>query len=139
MSTETDDRITMAHMKILNTKNKFLNSESFKNMIIVFGMAISLFTITSFDTISQADASAKNIENQEFHENATVSQADSNYQSNATKDDQKLKTHHNFIASYLLQESSVKRNAKKADTEGNFVGGILRLHKIIITKTLGSF
>ena len=32
---------------------------------------------------------AKNIENQEFHENATVSQADSNYQSNATKDDQK--------------------------------------------------
>ena len=101
--------------------------------------AISLFTITSFDTISQADASAKNIENQEFHENATVSQADSNYQSNATKDDHKLKTHHNFIASYLLQESSVKRNAKKADTEGNFVGGILRLHKIIITKTLGSF
>lgn len=139
MSTETDGRITMLHMKILTNNPKFLNSDTFKNIIIVFGMALSLFTITSFDTFTQAETGTNQIENQEADENLLVSQADLGSQSIAVKDDQKQKTHHNFIASYLLQESSVKRKAKKPRLEENFIGSILRLHKTIITKAMGSF
>ena len=139
MSTETDGRITMVHMKILNSKNRFLKSELFKNMVIVFGMALSLFTITSFDTISQADTSSDKLESHQVDERTAISQVKSDYQSDVLTDNQKQKTHHNFIASYLLQESSVKRKTTKSENDGNFVNSILRLHKIIITKTFGSF
>jgi len=116
-----------------------LNSNTFKNMVIVFGMAISLFTIISFDSVSQADATSTNIENQEINENSIVSQARLNDETNTSESEQKLKTHHNFIASYLLQESSVKRKSKKPKVQGDLIGHIIHLHKIILTKAVGFF
>ena len=139
MNTETDDRFTMLRMKIYNNKLKFLSSNTFKNIIIVFGMALSLFTITSFDTVSQADATATNIENQEFDEELMDSNVQLDSESATQKNNQKIKTHHNFIASYLLQESSGKRKIKKTDDQGDFIGHIIQLHKIIISKALGPF
>ena len=139
MSTKTDDRIIMLSMKKFINNLKFLNSDVFKNMVIVFGMALSLFTITSFDTISHAGAGSETIENQVIEKTDVVSQTELNNQPDISIASQKTKTHHNFIASYLLQESSVKRQPKKSEVEENFIGDILKIHKVIISRSLRFF
>ena len=129
----------MLHMKISNRKLNFFGSNTFKSMVIVFGMCLSLFCITSFDSISGTMEIADNGVNPEMTEVKLVEQQAIQKDKSSFPHEQKVKTHHNFIASYLLQESSVKRENKKTNNKQNIVGHLVQLHKIIISKTIGSF
>lgn len=126
----------MVHMKSRSSITKFLNSNTFKNSVIVFGMCLSLFTITSFDGISESRKSnskivAQESDNSDQQELLRPDQSDS-------KQVQKQKASHNFIASYLLQESSTKREDKKSNSEGKIINHLFHLQKIIISKTFGA-
>lgn len=129
----------MVHMNISKGEFNFFGSNTFKNMIIVFGMCLSLFTITSFDFISGTREIVDNSDNPEMTEVISVEKQALQGDKSSSPNEQKVKTHYNFIASYLLQESSVKRETKKTSNEQNIVSHLLQLHKIIISKTIGSF
>ncbi|MCK5467582.1 MAG: hypothetical protein KAI99_03715 [Cyclobacteriaceae bacterium] len=110
-----------------------------KNFIIVFGVCLSLFTISSFDNwISVTQASVVQ-EIQELKDSKTEELPNNIEEICITQHEPKLKTHHNFIASYLLQESSFERKNKKSKEQGGFLSHLKQLHKIIITQTLGLF
>ena len=127
-------------MKPLTNTLKFLESNTAKNMIIVFGVALSIFTITSFESVSNTnkDLSAKEeVKQPNTEEMEVVGETDSEKPS--VINSKKSKTHHNFIASYFLQESSIKRERKTADSEVGTVGKILHIHKMLMSAVVSSF
>lgn len=130
----------MSHMKFLNRTFGYLDTNSFKNMVIVFGVCLSLFTITSYDSLSNSFQSSS-ISSDGLTTDEIVAQQEDleNTDNTGPITEQKLKTHHNFIASYFLQESSIKREKKTSKEREEFIGQFLQLHKIIISKTFGSF
>lgn len=122
-----------------NQKHIFPKSNRVKNLVIVFGVCISLFTISSFNNWISATEASIALEIQELKE-CKSGQSPSNVEEiRATPYEPKLKGHHNFIASYLLQESSFERKNKKFKEQSDFLGHLKQLHKIIITQTLGTF
>lgn len=108
-------------------------------MVIVFGVCLSLFTITSYNSLSNSSQSSSNInESLATDENVAQHEELNNIENTGPIADQKLKTHHNFIASYFLQESSIKREKKTSKEREEFIGQFIQLHKIIISKAFGS-
>ena len=134
-----DDRITMLQMKSSNQEHIFQRTNRFKNLVIVFGVCLSLFMILSFNNwISSTEASvAQDI--QKLEEIKPERQLQNTKEIAVVKGNLKLKTHHNFIASYLLQESSFERKNTKSKEQQNLVGHLKQLHKIIITQALRLF
>jgi hypothetical protein len=106
---------------------------------MIFGVCISLFAITSFESLSNSSQKYESINNQECQIVNSDAQSNSQLDNNSDKREQKLKTHHNFIASYLLQESSIKRESKKMVAQGNFIRNLKHVHKTIIVHTIGLF
>ena len=129
----------MLEMKTSNKKHIFLATNRFKNSVIVTGVCLSIFMILSFNNwISSTEASVvQNI--QRLEEIKPEGQLQNTKEIAVAQRNIKFKTHHNFIASYLLQESSFKRKNKKSEEHQNFVSHLKQLHKIIITQTLRSF
>jgi hypothetical protein len=127
--------------QIISSNHKQISPKAnrIKNFIIVFGVCLSLFTILSFNnwkSVTQASVA------QEIHElkDCKSGELPNNIKGKCVvQHEQKLKTHHNFIASYLLQESSFERKNKKSKEQGGFLSHLKQLHKIIITQALGSF
>jgi hypothetical protein len=123
-------------MKNLRFNTNFLESNIFKNSVITFGMCLSLFTITSFDTISGKEQSSKNA----IHATQSLSlnheQTGSDKLAESSKKESSQITHHNFIASYLLEESSAKKETKNTESEIKILGQLLQLHKTIIATAI---
>lgn len=117
-----------------NNNQTLKHTNYLKNLIVVFGVCLSFLTVTSFnnwassDDASIAQASQCIVDDQAINEKETPT----------TQQEQKFRTHHNFIASYLLQESSFERKINKTEERGNFISNLKQLHKVIITQTLGS-
>lgn len=110
----------------------------FKNLVIVVGVFLSLLTFTSGNNWEiyindEADGKAGKL---------IVSNAGSDQNNGKeltdSKNEQKLKTHHNFIASYLLQESTFSRKSEKNKEQSNFFTNLKQIHKIIIVQMLGA-
>lgn len=132
---DADNLITMPHMKSTNKSQTLKQTIHLKNLIVLFGVCLCFLTVTSFnnwsssDDASSAQGSQRIVEDQVIHKKEIPT----------AKQEQKFRTHHNFIASYLLQESSFERKIKKTEDRGDFFSNLKQLHKVIITQTLGSF
>lgn len=129
------NRITFSNMKILNKKQSFSKTNNFKRLIIVFGACLGLFTISSFDSWNLTNETSK-VQGVEActSEKASVKILELNIDA-----EPKTIMHHNFIASFLLQESSFERKNKKSKEQNNFFSHLKQLHKMLITQALGSF
>ena len=125
--------------KNINQKLWYLSGNGFKNAIIVFGFCISILTITSYDSISNSSQSGI----VSSHRTAEVQKPESHdalkIEKKTLKKEQKSNNYHNFIASYLLRESSFKRKNKKSSEENSFLRSLRDLHKTIFVNALGSF
>lgn len=116
-------------------KQRILQMNHLKNYILVFGVCLCFLTITSFNNWSSSDNTACSqvvqceLENQSKNVQKTL----------VAPKETKFKARHNFIASYLLQESSFERKTKNTEEKGSFFSNLKQLHKIIISQTLGSF
>jgi len=110
----------------------------FKNLVIILGVFLSLLTFTSFNNWG------KSVDTQDDGkvENLIVSNAGSDQKNGneltVSKNEQKLKAHHNFIASYLLQESTFSRKSEKNKEQSNLFTNLKQIHKIIIVQMLGA-
>jgi len=135
----TDNRYFMSLMKPLKRTLNYLDSNTFKNMIIVFGVALSLFTITSFESISNPSVNSMTGDKSQTQCDEKINEENSAIQKTDINVSKKAKTHHNFIASYFLQESSIKRERKKSEEGVDHMSRILQLQKIIISSTLALF
>lgn len=126
-------------MKPLTNTLKFLDSDTAKNVIIFFGFVLSIFTITSFDSFSNSEKefSVNEIQQSLIDQKGDIEEA--MLDNASVNNSKKAKTHHNFIASYFLQESSIKRERKTPDNEVGTAEKILYLHKILMSAVISSF
>ena len=129
----------MLQMKSSNQEHIFQRTNRFKNLVILFGVCLSLFMILSFNNWIMVTQASVAQEVQKFEEDKPEGQLQNTKEIAVAQRNIKFKTHHNFIASYLLQESSFKRKNKKSEEHQNFVSHLKQLHKIIITQTLRLF
>jgi hypothetical protein len=122
-------------MILENQKQTLSKTNHTKNFIILFGACICLLTITSFNNwISSNEANAT-----QGIQCTLETQVKIDKDTPSLKEEQKFKSHHNFIASYLLQESSFERKIKKTEERQDFFSNLKQLHKIIISQTSGLF
>jgi hypothetical protein len=124
-------------MKNLRFNTDFLDSHIFKNSVITFGMCLSLFTITSFDSTSGDDQQSVNIDQQELQSATQICPSESTLVYDESKEENSQKTHHNFIASYLLEESSAKKETERTETDVKLFSQLLQLHKTIMAVAIG--
>ena len=106
-----------------------------KNMVIVFGIFLSLLAFTSFTNWSNSIDTIDNENSEELMINVNSVQSEV-LETVSIVNESKLKTHHNFIASYLLQESNFSRKVERNKDENNFFTNLKQLHKIIISQAL---
>lgn len=118
-----------------NKNQKLKDTNYLKKLIVVFGVCLSLLTVTSFSNWSSSDDEPIAQGSYCIVEDQAINEKDQP----PAQQEQKFRTHHNFIASYLLQESSFERKIKKTEERGDFFSNLKQLHKVIITQTLGSF
>ena len=133
---------TIDTMKDLNKTVTVLSSNTFKNSIIAFGFCLSIFTITSFDNLSAQTENtfAEHINAEQMVEsNLGESNSSGAITNTQQSEDQQLRTHRNFIASYFLQESSVKRDKKREDKQGDVIGHLLQLPKVVFKNAISVF
>ena len=129
----------MLQMKSSNQEHIFQRTNRFKNLVIVFGVCLSLFMILSFNNwimVTQATVAQEIQKSENVKPEGQLQKAK---EIAVVKSNLKLKTHHNFIASYLLQESSFERKNTKSEEQQNLVSRLKQLHKIIITQALRLF
>ena len=126
-------------MNTLKRILKYTNSNTSRNAIIIFGFCVSFITITSFESISNTKQSDLAVYNQEKILDDFDAQKGCDCEKEEAKSNQKIKTRHNFIASYLLQESSRKRENKKANQEGSLIRSLIDIHRTIIVNAVGLF
>lgn len=129
----------MSLMNTLNKKLKYLDSNAFKNMIIIFGFCISFITITSFESVSNSSQSDVDLINKDKNIEVYTNQKVKRSDKKTIQSKQKIKARHNFIASYLLQESSHKRENNKTSQEGSFFRNLKHIQKTIIVNAVESF
>lgn len=129
----------MSHMVSSNQKHIFTKTNRFKNVVIFFGLCLSLFMISFCNNWIFSTETSITREIQELKDCKSEELPGNVEELHVTSQELKLKTHQNFIASYLLQESSFERKNKMSKEEGGFLSHLKHLHKIIISKTLGSF
>ena len=127
----------MSLMKKIRFNTGFLDSNFFKNAVITFGMCLSLFTITSFDSVSGKDHPSQQAASMEQSADSNSNQQESRSLTDQPAKQNVQKTHHNFIASYLLEESSAKKEEKNPESEIKILGQLLQLHKTIVTLAIG--
>ena len=131
-SGELDNHFTMSHM---NSENQIKSGTNrLKNLLIVFGVCLSLFTITSFNNWG---SSTEPIVAQEIQglENCTSEQPEVNViHAKFAQNNPTFKTHHNFIVSYLLQDTSFERKNKNSKVQADLLSNLKQLHKIILSQ-----
>lgn len=109
----------------------------FRNLVIIFGTCLGLFMISSFDNWKPSDEASVDNSNQEL--NASKLEIQTSFtEVKASQQASKLKTHHNFIVSYLLQEHSNERDSKKSKDRTDFLSNLRQLHTIISSRIFGA-
>jgi hypothetical protein len=102
--------------------------------VIVFGICLSFLAFTSADEWSDSSSSKEAYKVKQISVNSESAQQ---VEVQETKQ-QRTFTHYNFIASYLIQESSINRQTKEKREERNFLANLKQIHRIIFSNTLGS-
>lgn len=127
-------------MSIINNFKKalgLLQRNGFKNSIIIFGFCVCIITITSYDSISNVGQS-KFTRGEEV-QGVVDGESQNDQMKSLSKKEHKISNPHNFIASYLLQESSQKRERNSKNEESNLFRNLRQLHKTIFIKVVGLF
>lgn len=134
-----DNQIIMSQTKPSYHKHTLQKANRFKNLVILFGVCLGLFMILSFNSwISVTQASVAQ-EIQKPDENKPEEHLQNIDEISVAQRNLKIKTHHNFIASYLLQESSFERKNKNSEEHRNLISQLKQLHKIIISQAFRLF
>ncbi len=133
MNQGQDNRYTMSPLNLNSKKGAVHKSNKFKNIIIVFGMGLSLLIVSS---TTRGVISAEEKITSEIREfNKCEKMNETSIENKVANDNQNNKSHHNFIASYLLHESGYERKNKKSKEHGKLLGNIIKFHKFIISHT----
>ena len=111
-------------MKPLNNNLILYRSNKFKNLSIILGVFLSIFLVSSYNS-------------QDGSENSLVKSEIPNIEQNSidktiSNENQSTK-YHNFLASYFMQESSVKRENRKTEEKRSVFNNLKDLHHIITT------
>jgi hypothetical protein len=134
--TENRQPITMSHTKF--KKQIYQQRKQLRFIILMLGVSVSVFAITS--NCNKISASGRALEEVKVqlisNDNSSESTA---IMSETTVNDTKpkYKIHHNFIVSYLFQESSIERVNKNPNGQSPFVSNLKQMHQVIIKHTLG--
>lgn len=94
---------TMTDLSSTNKSIKNKKTHLHKNLILIFGIGISLIVISSFFPFTETGLNNVQKSNErapKIHESDTVALINQN-----------RKMHHNFLASYLMQESGLDRKS----------------------------
>lgn len=130
----TGNRYNVSNMKVSEQSANTKNKAYFKNLVIAFGVCLSFLTFTSADNWS---SNAAAVDENQITEVALNTEANQSAEIKGS-DEQRSFTHYNFIASYLIQESSINRQSKEKKEKRSFMANLKQIHKIIMSNTLGS-
>ena len=130
----------MSTINIFKKTFRSLSSNGFKNAIIIFGFCVSIITITSYDSISNNGPSdlAMIVDTQHMPDVSSMACEQEN-ENVILRKEHKVSNRHNFIASYLLQESSHKRERNSSDEGRNFFSNLRHLHETILVNFASMF
>jgi len=134
--TENRQPITMSYTKF--KKQIYQQQKQLRFIILMLGVSVSVFAITfSNNKISASDRAVEEVKVQFIGND--ISSESTAIMSETTVDHTKpkYKIHHNFIVSYLFQESSFERVNKNTDGQSPFVSNLKQMHQVIINHTLG--
>lgn len=115
-----------------STKN-FLN-----NFLVVVGICISLIAVTYLSNGQPASDPNLSKDNTELI-TADEESAGTTCTTNVEENQAQVKTHHNFIVSYLLQDNSIDRNTVNSPAQTDLLSNLKQVHKIIISQSIGLF
>ena len=133
----TDNWIIMSIINDFKRALGLLQRNGFRNAIIIFGFCVCIIAITSYDSISNVGQS-KFITSEEFH-GVVEGESQNDQMKSLSKKEHKISNPHNFISSYLLQESYQKRERNSKNEESNLFRNLRQLHKTIFIKVVGLF
>jgi len=118
-------------MKLLKSIAIFQRSSKFRNYSIVLGMILGFFLISSLRT---GEVSFTNIPDETMVK-SEFSAADAI----ANESTEQSTKYHNFLASYFLQESTVKRTARKKEERESVFTNFKDVHNIIVSRMWSIF
>ena len=95
------------------------------------GLSLLIVSSTTRGVISAEEKITKEIK--EFNKCEKLNQT--SIENTEAIENQNNKSHHNFIASYLLHESAFERKNKKSKEHSKLLGNIIQFHKFIISHT----
>ena len=124
-------------MKSSNKISILYSSNKFRNVLLIFGVCVSIVLISSFRNSNQTNPELVAQFAQLSIEAGLDSFSDEENQ-DALSDPKSVK-YHNFLASYFLQESSVERTSKRSGEDRELLSSLKGFHNIIISKTLSYF
>lgn len=125
-------------MKSLRSTLILYQSNIFKNTSIVLGVFLSVFLVSSFrsdDGLKAVSGTQGDLKVEQLEGEAL------NIDSDEILLTKKSTKYHNFLASYFLQESSVKRTNKKEEEaqSRNILSNLKDFHNIITSKRSSLF
>lgn len=124
-------------MKFNIKKQTISKKDHIRSLLLVFGACLGLFTVSSFNSWNSAPETLPVEDVKELVSCNSEAQSSRFVEINDTIEPKAI-MHRNFIASYLLQESSFERKSKKTNQQHNFFSHLKQLRKIIGTQTFGS-
>jgi hypothetical protein len=115
-----------------NDKHIHSQQSRMRLVVFIFGASLTVFMIYfSGDKIS-ASGRALLESGLQFTENDMAIDLQSSVGEVTIEDTRrKFKAHHNFIVSYLFQESSFERKNRNAETNTDFVSNIKQVHQLV--------
>ncbi len=128
----------MERMKYSIQQQGNRDTNRFKNYIIALGVCLSFLTFTSFNNWNQSSPVINDQNEVGLQMDDKTNQQESKEALTDNGSKPVVNSHHNFIASFLLQESSIKRTSNREKELKGVFSSIKQLHKLIITKTLGA-
>ncbi len=116
----------------------YIQQRKLRFIILLLGVSVSIFALSSnFNENKDSDKALKGMD-------VLLVENDLSPESQVIKAEMpipetkpKLKMHHNFIVSYLFQESSFERKNNNSEGHTDFVSSLKQMHKVIINHTLG--
>ena len=118
-------------MKPLKSIIIFYRSNKFRNYSIMAGLFVSVLLISSLST---ANNSIMKIADQNLAQSKRLQASAS-----VVKSPEQSTKYHNFLASYFLQESTVKRTVKKKEERESVFSNLKDVHKIIVSRRWSIF
>lgn len=108
MSNISGNRFIISGMKYSKQNDNSKAKARFRNVVVVFAVFLSILTFVSADRWSASTVGAEVISNAE-----TVIDGMESTPPVVLRQDGYSTSHHNFLAAYLIQESSINRQSRK--------------------------